>query len=282
MKIGLVLGGGFARGAAQAGFLKGLLNYLKPEEIALMSCSSIGAMNGLALSNDNLDYLEYMYRNSNFQNTSNLKLNLKNKLVDQVLDELTNNHNEIRVPLYVTGTCLNSLSTHYFYIDNKTPQEDLYKAVNITVTFPFVNGLYRKEYKRLYLDGGATDNIPVFPFFSCHVDLLIILHCYPRYLPPLKLINSDTVVLDVDIAARCDNGISTYSFQTENLNKMFDVGVLYGKEFGQKVLIDRDLNNIKKRGQAFMRAELPIRKMRKVPLSAAVFFNKLQQSRGFE
>lgn len=28
MKIGLVLGGGFARGAAQAGFLKGLLNYL--------------------------------------------------------------------------------------------------------------------------------------------------------------------------------------------------------------------------------------------------------------
>ena len=181
MKIGLVLGGGFARGAAQAGFLKGLLNYLKPEEIALMSCSSIGAMNGLALSNDNLDYLEYMYRNSNFQNTSNLKLNLKNKLVDQVLDELTNNHNEIRVPLYVTGTCLNSLSTHYFYIDNKTPQEDLYKAINITVTFPFVNGLYRKEYKRLYLDGGATDNIPVFPFFSCHVDLLIILHCYPRY-----------------------------------------------------------------------------------------------------
>ena len=180
MKIGLVLGGGFARGAAQAGFLKGLLNYLQPEEIALMSCSSIGAMNGLALSNDNLDYLEYMYRNSNFQNTSNLKLNLKNKLVDQVLDELTNNHNEIRVPLYVTGTCLNSLSTHYFYIDNKTPQEDLYKAINITVTFPFVNGLYRKEYKRLYLDGGATDNIPVFPFFSCHVDLLIILHCYPR------------------------------------------------------------------------------------------------------
>ena len=150
MKIGLVLGGGFARGAAQAGFLKGLLNYLKPEEIALMSCSSIGAMNGLALSNDNLDYLEYMYRNSNFQNTSNLKLNLKNKLVDQVLDELTNNHNEIRVPLYVTGTCLNSLSTHYFYIDNKTPQEDLYKAINITVTFPFVNGLYRKEFKRCF------------------------------------------------------------------------------------------------------------------------------------
>ena len=67
-----------------------------------------------------------------------------------------------------------------------------------------------------------------------------------------------------------------------NLNKMFDIRTQYGKEFGQKVLMDRDLNNIKKRGQAFMRAELPIRKMRKVPLSAAVFFNKLQQSRGFE
>lgn len=282
MKIGLVLGGGFARGAAQAGFLKGLSYYLKPEEISLMSCSSIGGMNGLAFSNDNLDYLEYMYRNSNFQTTANLKLNLKNKLVDQILDELIHNHNEIKIPMYVTGTCLNTLATHYFYIDNNTSRENLYKAINITVTFPFVNGLYRKEYKRYYLDGGATDNIPVFPFYEKKVDVLIILHCYPRYLPPLKIINSGIVVMDVDIAARCDANISTYSFQTENLNKMFDVGIEYGKEFGQKVFADRNIDHIKERAQAFMRAELPIRKTRKVPLSAAIFFNKLQQSRGFE
>lgn len=282
MNIGLVLGGGFARGAAQAAFLKGLSEYLDKNDIRLISSSSIGALNGLALSNGHLDYLEKVYRTSDFQTMSNLRLNLKNRLVDQILDQLTDRQNKLEIPLYVTGTCLNNLSTYYFYLDCHTVQEEVYRAINITVTFPFVNGLFRKVGRCFYLDGGATDNIPVFPFFYRQMDLILILHCYPHYLPPLKLVESNATVIDIDVAARCDSKISTYSFQKANLNKMWEIGLAYGKEFGEKVFCSRDLTEIKRKGQAFMREELEIRKRKKVPLTAAVFFNRLQQSRGFK
>ena len=206
MKIGLVFGGGFARGAAQAGFIKGMMNFIKEEDIFLVSCSSIGGLNGLAFTNHKFEYLESMYRNSNFQNMKNLKLNLKNRIIDEILEGLLKDM-KITVPLYITGTCLTPISTHYFYVDNKTPFEEISKAINITLTFPFVNGVVRKEYGKLYLDGGGTDNIPAHPFSYNPADVLIILHCYPRYLPPRNIIEKNKVVIDIDITSHCDDSI---------------------------------------------------------------------------
>ena len=188
MDIGIVFGGGFARGAAQLGFLRGMLPFLNRSDIKLLSCSSSGALTGLALSADRLDYGEQIYRHTNITSISNLRLNLKNKLVDQVIDSLIKG-GRVDIPLYVTGTCLNTLSTHYFYLDSSKPKEELYEAMNITLTFPFVNGVFRRYGKKFYLDGGATDNIPVYPFLIKHVDLLLILHNYPRYLPPAEIVN---------------------------------------------------------------------------------------------
>lgn len=279
MKIGIVLGGGFARGAAQAGFIKGMLPYINKQDIKLISCASIGAINGIAFSIDRLKYVEEIYRTSNFYDMKNLKLGLKNRLVESILTTLLGEDPKFSIPLYITGTCLNTLSTHYFYITNDTAPEDLRKITNITLTFPFVNGIWRKEYNRLYVDGGATDNIPVYPFLYHHVDLLLILHCYPKYLPPINIIKSNTVVIDIDIAARCSNDISTYSFQKENLNNMLDIGTKYGEEFGKRVLTLSSLEEIEKEGKKFMQEELEIRKKKKTPLNAAIFFNRLQQTR---
>ncbi|MCH5171793.1 MAG: hypothetical protein J1F31_03045 [Erysipelotrichales bacterium] len=282
MKIGIVLGGGFARGSAQAGFIKGMLPYINKGDIELLSCTSIGALNGIALSIEKLDYMEQVYRTSNFYDMKNLKLNLKNRLVESILSNLISDCSQLHIPLYITGTCLNTLSTHYFYIDETSSYEDVSKVTNITVTFPFVNGVYRKEYKRFYLDGGATDNIPILPFLYRPVDLLIILHCYPKYLPPINLIESNMVVVDIDVTARCPNTISTYSFQKDNLNKMFDDGVKYGEEFGKRILTLPTLEEIKLACQAFMREEIEIRKKKKAPLNAAIFFNRLQQTRDLQ
>lgn len=282
MKIGLVLSGGFARGAVQAGFLKGMLEHLNREEISLLSCSSIGGLNGISLSDDTMDSIEFIYRSTNFQNLSNVRWNLKNRIIDKILEKIVDENRPLQIPLYITGTCLNTLSTHYFLINEKTTRDELEKAINITLTFPFVNGLFRREYNRFYLDGGATDNIPVFPFYVCKMDLLIILHCYPKYLPPAKLINSGTIVVDIDVSTRCRNNVTTYSFKKKDLNDMFDDGYRYGQEFGERVFADRNPINIKTKCQEFIREEAEKRKTKKVTLTAAVFFNKLQQSRGFK
>ena len=281
MKIGIVLGGGFARGSAQMGFLKGMIKHLDRKDISLISCSSIGGINGLCLSMNQIDEAEKIYKTLNFKDLHNLRFNLKNKLVDRVIKDITLSGNEIEIPMYVTGTCLNTLSTHYFYLDKNKSIDEVSKAINITLTFPFVNGLFRNEFGRFYLDGGATDNIPTYPFLMHHVDLLIILHCYPKYLPPAEIVNSDTTVVDIDVSTRCGNNVGTYSFETKNLTKIFDIGEKYGEEFGEKVL-KGDKKKKKERCQEFIRDEIPLRKKLKVTITAAVFFNKLQQSRGFK
>lgn len=281
MKIGIVLGGGFARGSAQMGFLKGMMKYLDRKDVSLISCSSIGGINGLCFSMNQIDEAEKIYKTLNFKDLHNLRFNLKNKLVDRVINDITLSGHEIEIPMYVTGTCLNTLSTHYFYLDKNKSIDEVSKAINITLTFPFVNGLFRNEFGRLYLDGGATDNIPTYPFLIHHVDLLIILHCYPKYLPPAEIVNSDTAVVDIDVSTRCGNDVGTYSFETKNLTKIFDIGEKYGEEFGEKVL-KGDKKHLKERCQEFIRNEIPLRKKLKVTITAAVFFNKLQQSRGFK
>ncbi len=279
MKIGLCISGGFARGAAQAGFLKAFFEEVKREDIALISACSIGAINAISVANNSLDYLDFLWRTIDVFDFKNLKINLGNKVVDRLLEDISNPSRKIEIPIYVTGTCLNTLSTHYFYLNDKTPREDVIKALNITLTFPFVNGLFRREYHRFYLDGGSTDNIPVYPFYYYDLDMIIVLHCHPNYLPPRKMILGKTPIIDIDVTALCKNTISTYSFSNKNLNRLYELGYQYGLKFKQEVLVGLTKENAKTRFQKFLRENADLRKQNKINLGAAIFFNKLMNSR---
>lgn len=280
MRIGLVFGGGFARGAAQCGFIKGMMEYIKKDDIKLISSSSIGSVNALGFSNNKMDYLEFSYTTTNIASLKNLKLNLKNKIVDEIINYITADGIKLSIPLYISGTCLNDLSTHYFYLDNKTDIDLIRKAINITLTFPFVNGVFKRYKQKFYVDGGATDNIPVYPFKYYDVDLLIILHFYPHYTPPVDLIEKkkNTVIIDIDITAHIDN-ISTYAFTTNNLNTLFLRGYEEGKRFGEEVLKEYNLDKIREASKEYIKNEIETRKNRKNNINAAIFFNKLQQGR---
>ena len=278
MKIGLVLGGGFAKGAAQCGFLKGLFEYLDRDKITMMSGSSIGALNALAVSKNTLDKMENLYHTLDLVDIKSLRKELKNRFVDKVLNEILDSENNLDIPIYITGTSIATLSTHYFYVDDNIPKKLLYDTCNIAVTFPFVNGIFTRRCNHFYIDGGSTDNIPTLPFKTHKVDLLLILHAYPKYLPPLDIVTDDTVVIDVDVTAKCDK-MYTYSFKHDNLVAMYDWGYKYGCEFASRVFKDMDLKNIKLRGQEFIREGLELRRYRKSTLTAAVFFNKLNQVR---
>ncbi len=283
MKIGLVLSGGFARGAAQEGFLKGLLEGVKREEIDMISASSIGALNAFGLSTNNMGYLERLYQTSDYLNLRKLKLSLKNHLVDSIVDEMLSLNNKIEIPFYLTGTCMNNLSTHYFYFDSNSDFDELKKVLNLSMAFPVVNGLYKKEFNRIYIDGGATDNIPVFPFLAHNEDIIIILHCYASYLPPKMLLEKNHFVIDIDVTTRCRESVSSFALSKKNLTEMYRDGYEYGKEFSRYVFCDNRLEGIKQRGQYFIRQEAEKRNKKKPTFFSLVsFLNKIQLSRGFK
>ena len=56
----------------------------------------------------------------------------------------------------------------YFCI-NSMDMKDVKKAINASMGFPIVNGP-RKFCRRICLDGGSTDNVPVYPMQHAQSD----------------------------------------------------------------------------------------------------------------
>ena len=116
--------------------------------IALISSSSIGGVNALAYSSGNIPYLDNVYRTIDLRSLGDVMKALKGGIVSRLLAPMVTDPSKIKVPFYVTGACVNTLSTHYFYLDSSKSSEELEKAINITVTFPFINGLVRRDGRR--------------------------------------------------------------------------------------------------------------------------------------
>lgn len=283
MRIGLVLSGGFSRGAAQEGFIKAVCERVGRKSIKIISSSSIGSVNALALSANRMDEIDKIYKNIGFASLKEVRNKLKSNLFNNVIDSVLGNDFKLEIPFYVTGTCINTLSTHYFYINKNTDKNRIKKILDISITFPIINGILKKYENKFYIDGGATDNIPLFPFLleKNNVDILLILHCYPSYIPPSNIINNFTAVIDVDVTARCSN-VSSFSLSHNNLNYMFDEGYKYGKTFCEQVFANDDLVEIKKRGQVFIQNEFEIRKKNKPTFFSLVsILNKIHALNGF-
>ena len=60
MRIGLVLAGGFAKGAYQLGALQALSEFIPRSEIRYMSTASIGTLNGYAFATDQLEFISVL------------------------------------------------------------------------------------------------------------------------------------------------------------------------------------------------------------------------------
>lgn len=282
MNVGLVLSGGFARGAAQLGFIKALCEKIGRNSIKLISSSSIGCVNSLAISANCIDKLACIYCNSDFKNITDFKNRLRHNFLNDTIDKLLSDEtSNIEIPFYVTGTCLNKLSTHYFLVNNTINRDELKKILDISTTFPFVNGVMKKAFNNYYIDGGATDNIPVFPFLINNVDVLLILHCSSTYLPPQQIVNSNKIVIDVDVTAKCGD-VSSFGVSKKNLTFLYNNGYGYGESFCKTVLSSDDIEKIKKNGQQFMQSECKLRQMKKKNFFNLVsILNKVQSSRGF-
>ena len=240
MKAGRVLGGGFARGAAQYGFLQGFLKTLKDVDINLISCSSIGVVNALALSYGIMDDIKDFYVESDFKSLKILREALKKHYFHEMIDQITSSGSP-KIRTYITASCLNDLSAHYYLIEESTPTEQIKKLSDITCTFPFVNGVIKKFEGKIYFDGGAFDNVPLYPMqYEEDLDIIFVFHCTRNYEPPANIIKSDVPILDINITSLMPQKMETFSFQKENLSLMVEAGYQGGVEIAQKLQKELD------------------------------------------
>lgn len=244
-KIGIVYSGGLARGAAQLAFANEVIKKFGYDKIAVVTASSIGSINAYATGVNHMDEMIKAYAGLDHDNTRRFIHKIRNDLFSKIFRKIEGD--ELNFPVYVTGTKIFNFDTHYYCI-NKMSRSDIKNVLNVSMSFPIINGPLRFNHG-LYIDGGATDNVPVYPMNYFDVDMIIIFHCYPKYYPPLELykLKPNTIIIDVDVTLSLDSEITSFSLSNADFLYMISEGKKAGQEFAEEIFSDMDFENVKAR-----------------------------------
>lgn len=254
-KIAIVLSGGLARGAAQLAFAKQVIEKIGYERVCVISGSSIGAINSYACSVNNIDTLLDAYKDLDCDSLFHFMKKIRGDLFNNIFNRIEGEN--LLAPTYVTGTRLFGLDCNYFCL-NSMPRSDMKTAVNVSMSFPLINGPLVFN-RHLWIDGGATNNVPVLPVTYFDPDMVIILHCYPKYYPPRDIyskLREESIVIDVDTTLELPKSISSFSLSKTDFNTMIEVGEEKGKEFAEKIFKDFDIKETKERCFAYTNEHL--------------------------
>ena len=173
VRVGLVLSGGFAKGAYQIGALRALQEVIPREDICCISASSIGALNGYAYAIDALDTAEKMWHNICAPDVKRNMVTsiMRGSLLQQNINWLDSAGKEIGFPFYCT--LFQWRQRHIAYKDlNRVPPGEVCPYLKASVAFPAYNAPVVINGKSYY-DGGLVDNIPVAPMIKHDLDYII-------------------------------------------------------------------------------------------------------------
>ena len=265
-KVGLVLSGGLARGVAQLAFCQEIVNKIGMERLGFCSGSSIGALNAYSLaSGTGANLLDY-YLSLEIGSLGQFRRALKNNLFGKAVR--TAEGTPLSIPTYVSATRLLPIDLYYFCLTGMN-RNDLTKVLNLSMAFPVLNGP-RMFKGRLFLDGGATNNVPILPADYYDLDLIVIVHCYPKYYPPEEELRKDRILIDVDCTLGLGKGITPFSYDKTSIREMAAEGSRAGKEFADFIFSDFDYQNVRQRCFDYTNGKIPERREKSAGMLAVV------------
>lgn len=225
-KIGLVLSGGFAKGAYQIGVLKAINELVNYDSITMISASSVGILNAYAYANQKLDTAEQIWKNLNCKSMTHfIKTVLQSNFLDEQIKKITPCPSFQKKDFYATLLNVSAKNINYINL-NKTPTDLIEKFIRAGVTLPPFN----KPLKILeseYFDGALVDNIPISPLVTADLDCIICIYFYEyNYNFENNFINRKTVKINQQSDMFMKN---VFLFKHEYIEKMIEDGYCYGK-----------------------------------------------------
>lgn len=199
-----------------------------------MSCSSAGSTVGYAFSANKLDYIEKLYKSINISKGKELFWQVFAKgLLNNCIDTMTEDDDFLDIPMCFPVTYIPLWNIKYHWIKDEYNRK-WNKYMIAATNYPFLKILPSYIDGRLAIDGGAVDNIPLFPLLhpapgmpqEPDFDLIFILHFDARY-DYRSEFKTDIPILDVDLSICNDFEKSHYDYSTETIAKRVDKGYEY-------------------------------------------------------
>lgn len=208
-----------------------------------MAGSSIGVLNGYALSAGKCDQLESMYRNLDItKKTELLGQVLFKNLLKREINSLLSPRDDLKIPFVFPVCHIPLYNVNYYWV--KGEYKPVWnKYVIAAINFPFLCVFPSVLNHRFAIDGGAADNIPIYPVLKKggeylnpgeNFDLIIALHFDARY-DYRKDFSTDIPLLDVDLGICNGFKKNHYNFSREYIDEMFSKAEEYGESICKKL-----------------------------------------------
>lgn len=208
------------------------------DEIVMIAGASMGMFTGYALAADKLDELEHIYRSIDIPKKSELFWQVfAHDLLAATTESIVKAGDVLDIP-FCFPVCVLSLCPVRYYLLHGPFNRLWPKYMHAGVNYPFLKIFPSVVEHRLAIDGGAMDNIPLYPILkkgkqvlpaSRLPDFILALHFDSRY-DHRKDFQPEIPVLDVDISICNDFKKEHYNFSHEYLCEMLEAGERYGEE----------------------------------------------------
>lgn len=155
-------------------------------------------------------------------------------MLGKCLDALMDVGDELEIPTCFPVCYIPVLSTRYYFIKGKYNRV-WRKYVAAATNFPFLRLIPSFLHGRIALDGGAVDNIPLYPLMKNkrpvyedgELDLIIVLHFDARYDYRTEF-STDIPVLELDLSACNDFQKAHYDFSHDEIVHRLKTSYEYG------------------------------------------------------
>lgn len=224
-RVGIVLAGGFAKGAYQVGILNAIGNFFNNSDIHYMSASSIGVLNAYAFLSGNMGLAKNVWSTVEFKSfRSFTREYLRSSMIDDVISELVSSTTNLNCNLY--AACFNCTRAELNYINlMKISQGDIGNYLRASVTMPLFARAVEIDGNK-YVDGGLVDNIPVTPLVGHNLDYIIVVH-FDNHNYKFENIDFDSRLIKINFP---DEKFmkSSMTFDSASLNQMLQSGYSEG------------------------------------------------------
>jgi len=173
--IGLVLSGGFAKGAYQVGVFKAIEECFGDNKLKYISASSVGVLNAYGFLQGKADLVEQAWRSLQFSSFSSFtKAYFRSSFISDFVGKISQDADPCPDGFYGTFLNISKVKLNYVHlsrVDKRYVPDFLLASVTLPVFSRAVEIAGTK-----YVDGALVDNIPVKPLTKLPLDYAVVVH----------------------------------------------------------------------------------------------------------
>ena len=199
------------------------------------------------LSADKLDLIEDMYRKIDITKKTELFWQVFAKgLLPKYIDSIVQGRDELDIPVCFPVCYIPVLSTRYYWIYGEY-NRIWERYISAATCFPFLKVFPPIMRGRIAIDGGAVDNIPIYPLLKAQehtnrpLDLIFALHFDAQY-EYRKIFQTDVPIVDVDLSICSNFEKNHFNYSSRVMDERISRAYEYGDKLASMLFDDGDIS----------------------------------------